>query len=146
MRKSLTDLVGATIEKTAEEEKIKKDMHEKVIDFFADSTGAPPDSEVHDWAQENGFAIDDVENCAYALAKKFSNFLKGGKSKGNLDVLKGADPKLLEIAINIEMEHTPDRDVSMKIVADHVTELGWIYYKTLPQFEKMLEAVNKKKG
>ena len=143
---SFTDLVTAEMEKTASEKESKKDMHQEFISFFHESSGAPTSGEIEEWAKGKRFGMDDVNDCAYAFAKKYANFLKGGDSKGSLDVFKGADPKLVEIAINIELEHSPDRETAMKIVADHVTECGWIYYMGLPKFEEMIKAAKGKKG
>jgi len=138
---TVTDLLKSAGEKA---ESIGLTLHDGVINLIS-SKDNMSDEDVHAWAKKNGYEKDAVEEAIYAIAKKYVNFLQGGKSKGKFDFSK-VDQKLVETAIKIEMEHTPDRDTATKIVADHVAELGWIYYKTLPSFETMLMKVMNKKG
>lgn len=139
---TITDLMKAAEEKKGSSSGVS--INDGVINLIA-SNSDMSDEDVHRWAEKNGYEKDAVEEAIYALAKKYVNFLQGGKSKGKFDFSK-VDQKLLETAIKIELEHTPDRDTATKIVADHVAELGWIYYKTLPSFEAMLVKVSGKKA
>ena len=47
--------------------------------------------------------------------------------------------KLDKTWINLEMEHTKNRNVAKKIVKDHIKEFGCSYYPELIKMEKKLK-------
>lgn len=119
-----------------EAEESKDDIEQKIIEFFVENP-YPEDSKVHNFAKELGIEPDDFETKIYKI---LSSFLSEGKSKSkNVDI----NSELLEKAIKIEMEHTTSREISLKIVKDHVAELGWEYYDALIKMEKTLEKSKK---
>ena len=114
------------------------DLKERVIDFFA-AYPNPTDKQVHEWAEEIGVDTKVVEEEIYKLATKFVRFWKGGKS--NLVKDFSYNEEQLKMGIEVELEHTPDRDVAEKIAKDHLVEKGLedSYYTLLKEMEESQE-------
>jgi hypothetical protein len=110
-----------------------------VAEFLVDHPD-PDDEEMHEWAEENGIPVDDVEKAAYFLATRYAKLLLGGKSKGVMHP-EAMDQETLKKAIKIEMEHTDDPLTALKIVCDHVHEhLDYYEDHALPALERTLKA------
>lgn len=96
----------------------------------------PKDKKFHEWAEGKGVNVHKAEATAYGI---ISDLMNKGRSKGKhpagvnrADVNKGVD---------IEAEHTPNKEIQRKITDDHNTELKKYYdsKKGLPAMEKRLE-------
>jgi hypothetical protein len=86
---------------------------------------------------ELGIDKDTVEHYAYKFAQLFiRGFMFSGKSKGIKP--EGIDPEEFIKGQKIEMEHTSDKLVALKIVYDHLNECP-DYYKRLEILEKACE-------
>jgi len=70
---------------------------------------------------------------------KFWRLMYGGKASEMRILPQDVDPDQLEAGIEIEHEHTPDRDVATKIALDHLAEYQ-NYYSALIEMERRLEA------
>lgn len=106
----------------------------KVLKFFHKNPN-PSDDEFHRWAESQGIEPDDAEEVAYRFVTEFANFIFGGKSKGERP--DNLDSDQLSKGIEVELEHTPSRAVSVKIALDHLTESP-IYYDALAKMEASL--------
>jgi len=102
-----------------------------VIDFLA-SNPNPDDESFHEFAEQNGLDIHSAESIAYALASKYVQFLRGGKSAG-MD-MSTVNPQELEMGLQVESEHTDDPTTQKKIALDHLAEMP-DYYTKLQQME-----------
>jgi hypothetical protein len=98
----------------------------KVIEFFKENP-YPSDDHVHAWAEEKRFDVHEVEALIYTLATKFVNLMTGGLSGQEGIEAKDVDQHELAQGIEVEYEHTPDKDVAEKIALDHLTELRDYY-------------------
>jgi len=72
--------------------------------------------------------------------KSFTDFMKGGKSKGQLP--PDIDPEELKMGIAVEMEHTDNETIARKIALDHLTEFRF-YYTALKAMEEVLKSMDK---
>lgn len=108
-------------------------MSEELIDFLADNPD-PPDSDVHDWAEEKGYDTDEVEAAIYKFATLYIKFLTGGKWNGSDLQEDEVDPDELEMGIEVEYEHTPDEATARRIALDHLAEID-NYYTLLKKME-----------
>ena len=104
-----------------------------IVDFFQNSPN-PDDATYHQFAEGNGWDINQAEGIAYALATRFVNLLRGGLAAENEFTIDMADPNELQMGIEIEYEHTPDASVAKKIALDHLAKIP-DYYTRLQQME-----------
>lgn len=84
------------------------------------------DSIVHATSERLGIDTHIFEGYIYNLLK---SFIKAGKSIEKNFKEEAADPKQLEIGIEVEMEHTTNRIISKKIALDHLSEQADYYSK-----------------
>jgi len=124
-----------------------KEMKEDFETFLKDNPN-PEDEEVHEWAEESGYAIDEIEELAYSMAHDYlsddekedleeiidehEDKIPGGKADNS-------DPEDFDIdqiakGIKVEMEHTDDPEKALEIAMDHLTELD-DYYDSLDKME-----------
>lgn len=91
----------------------------------------PSDEEIHQWAEDNGYTPEEVEEYLYALiatvAKKLSKSVDEADDK--------YDAAQLERGIEVEKEHTDNEDIAKMIAKDHLNELS-DYYTRLTKMEK----------
>ena len=113
--------------KTAEDDSIKR----KIMECFAKNEN-PPDTKIHKMAEKLGIEPDKLEEAIYKL---LSSFLSQGKSK---DYTGEYDPEELRMGIEVEMEHTNDRDIAERIARDHLAEFK-NYYTALKKMEEGLK-------
>ncbi len=108
-----------------------------VIEFikFLHENPNPSDSEVHEWAEENGLEVEEVEKQAYALATSMVDFLYGGLAFESGTTEDDVDPDELLMGIEVEMEHTNNELIAKKIAMDHLTEID-DYYTRLEEIEE----------
>jgi len=116
-------------------------MKNLVIEMLKNNPN-PTDQYVHEWAEENGFDVHEVEAEIYGLATKFVKFLTQGRSVEHGLTKDDVDQNELAMGIKIELEHINDIDVAEKIALDHLSELH-DYYTKLVAMEKSIETANK---
>lgn len=119
-------------------EKIAQDIlddniRSELLSFFKNNPN-PSDDDVHEWSEEKGYDADKVEEIIYRFATKFVNFWTGGRSNEKGIKREDVDKKQLAMGIEVEYEHTPDKDVSEKITLDHLAEIK-DYYTRLDKME-----------
>jgi len=110
------------------------EVKDKLWNDLADYLSKNPDStqdQVKAWASENNYEWGKVQDKMTIMAVKFSRFWTGGKygSKEAVDV-KNLSLEEIAAGIKVEMEHTPDVDVALKIVLDHESESYPVQYYT----------------
>jgi hypothetical protein len=108
---------------------VKKPSVDALVKFFVDNPN-PPDKKLHDWAEKNGWEVDDVEEMAYQMATKMAIFLTTGASVKKGFTEKDADPKEIELGYKVEKEHTDDKETQLRIILDHL--VGVKNYYTSP--------------
>lgn len=108
-----------------------------IIDFFRANPN-PNDSIVHDFASKKGFEPDDVEEAIYKLATVVANF------KHMDDADSDFDPNELSMGIEVETEHTDNKDIAAVIAKAHLAEIP-DYYTRLKKMEEEGKAANSKK-
>lgn len=98
----------------------------------------PDDNKVHAWAEELEMEVDDLEEAIYRLASEHARELgKADKIPGGLAAGKRRsdfDPDQVRMGIEVEMEHTDDRQVALEIALDHLAE-DPRYYTHLKEME-----------
>lgn len=123
-------------EAAGKEEKMPKDIEERLFDFFS-TKQTRKDPSVHNLAESLGVDPDDVEEVVYKLLQSFlsaGKFFESGKKESDFD------PKEIEIGIKVEMEHTNNPKIAKRIALDHIVEsLPVSYYTKLAAMEKEIE-------
>lgn len=108
---------------------INNELNEDVVIEFLSENQNPTDKKLHEWANNNKYDVEKVEEIVYRLATKFANFSKNGKANEVGITKKDVDEKELKIGIEVEKEHTPDLDVAERIALDHLAEMKDYYTK-----------------
>jgi hypothetical protein len=121
---------------TEEKDEIADDENKKLIDvaMFLKENPNPEDEELHKWAESKGYNVPEVEDAVYELATKYVQFWSGGKSNAEGMTSDKADPKELEMGIEVESEHSDDLFTRKKIAMDHLAEYP-DYYTRLKKVE-----------
>jgi len=110
---------------------------EKIIEFFKKKL-KPSDDEVHSFAEDEGINKHKFEEIIYEL---LGSFLGEGRSK---DFKGKYNPEQIKMGIKVEMEHTTNPLIALKITQDHLSEPGLEdYYTRLANMEN--EAKKNKK-
>lgn len=131
-------------------ETLTEEGRKKVIDLLASGKGKPiDDKKIHDLADELGLSPHILESEIYAYASMWAMNEVAKVNPGGRAEKKGVTSKdfpraTIEKGIKVEMEHTQDRELSEKIVLDHLAESP-DYYDALEKMESGLE-VGKKAG
>jgi len=108
-------------------------MLSAVIDYLQQNPN-PQDSDMHAFAEQNGFDTHQLETVVYTLATKMVNILRGGKMNEKQFDINTVDPNELEMGMQIELEHTSDSSIAKKISCDHLSEIP-DYYSRLKVME-----------
>lgn len=119
-----------------------ENIQKKLEDFFLENPN-PSDKKVHEWAEKNGMKHECVEKEIYKMATCYVNLVRGGESKGSDP--KDLDEKELKMGIEVEYEHTSEKEDARKIALDHLHEYKH-YYTGLEFMEKALELLEKESG
>jgi hypothetical protein len=69
-------------------------------------------------------------------------FMAQGAANQKPEILSAIPAEAFQKGIEIEKEHSDDPTVQAKISADHLAELGVLYYDALELMEDFLERVN----
>ena len=80
-------------------------------------------------------AIDSKTIDEKDMVDKFKQFSEHGRANEKKITEKDVDPKELEMGIEVELEHTTDRETASRIALDHLAELR-DYYTRLDKMEK----------
>jgi len=102
-----------------------------IFDFFSQNP-QPSDDDFHGFAEAQGYDVHAAEAAAYALAGKYIQFLRGGKSQG-MDMSQ-VDENELNMGLEVEAEHSEDMTTRKKIALDHLAEIP-DYYTRLAEME-----------
>jgi hypothetical protein len=120
-----------------------EDLKEEVLEFFEDHPN-PSDDDLHDWAEEEGFDIEEVEEIVYSLLSKSldndseEDYDEDEEIEGGL--ADDEDPEKYDLdqllkGIEVEFEHTDDPEIAMEIAMDHLEEKD-DYYDSLSKMEE----------
>ena len=116
------------------------DIKNKLITFLVENPN-PNDKSFHDFAEELGVDVHELESQAYKLSTQLAIFLKNGRANEKGITREDVDPKELQLGIDIEKEHTPDVSVAERIALDHLAEEGLPdYYTLLKKMERDAKA------
>ena len=137
-RALLRVLQAASLELTDEQ---KKKVHSLILKHQGK---AVPDKLVHDLADELGVETDELESYIYGLASKYLMFEDAKVNPGGRAEERGVteadfDKATLEKGIKVELEHTKNRALALRIVLDHLAEFPG-YYDALAKMEKGLKS------
>jgi hypothetical protein len=124
---------------------VKDKLWNDLADHLSEKTESTLD-EIKAWASENNYEWEDVQKKLVTMCVKFSRFWTGGKygSKEKVDV-KNLSLDEIAAGIKVEMEHTPDVDVALKIVLDHESEAYPVQYYT-GHLDKLEEKIKEEKA
>lgn len=115
--------------------KEEKDIKSEVIKFFA-SNPNPPDSKVHNFAEQLGIDPDVLEGIIYSILSDFIPLKHGD------DPDEKYDAEQLKMGIEVEKEHIDNPDVQKMIAKAHLAEFPK-YYDALKKMEdSMKKSVN----
>lgn len=123
---------------------LSKADKDKVIDLLAEAKGKEiPDSKVHALAEEIGISAHDLESYIYSIASELAAWQKsmynpGGKAEEAGIKAEDFPKETIDKGIEVELEHTTDRELAKKIVLDHLVESP-DYYDALEEMEAKLE-------
>ena len=106
-----------------------------MLSFFK-NTPYPDADRFESWCEQQGCEKAQALAVVFRLATKFTNLALGGKSRGEKHQV---DEDELAMGVNVELEHTKDKDVSEKIARDHLAEHPK-YYTALKKMEDGLKA------
>jgi hypothetical protein len=120
-----------------------EDLKEEVLEFFEDHPN-PSDDDLHDWAEEEGFDIEEVEEIVYSLLSESldndseEDYDEDEEIEGGL--ADDEDPEKYDLdqllkGIEVEFEHTDDPEIAMEIAMDHLEEKD-DYYDSLSKMEE----------
>jgi hypothetical protein len=104
-----------------------------IVDFLQ-SNPNPTDEQFHQFAEQNGFDVHQMEQTAYGLASKLVNLLRGGKMNDVGVDMAAVDPNQLQMGIEVEYEHTADQSIAKKIALDHLVKIP-DYYSRLKKMD-----------
>lgn len=105
-----------------------------VAKFFEDNPN-PDDDEFHEWAEGKGYNVHEAESKAYALATLAASFILHGRGLEKKLKAEDVDPKELKLGIEVEMEHTGNKQMAERIALDHLAEIE-NYYTLLKKMEE----------
>ena len=106
----------------------QQDTEDKIFEFFKNNP-EPEDSAVHEFSQSLGIDEHEFEGMIYKI---LGSFLGYGKSIG----FKGTyDPEQVAAGMKVEMEHTNNPKVALKITHDHLAEFDKYYLPYLKEME-----------
>ena len=117
----------------AGEESDDPKIREEVVSWLQENPN-PEDEDLHTWAEGKGYNVHEVEDQLYKLATSYCALLSGGRSAEQDFTEDEADPEQLKMGIEVELEHTDDKDVAKKIALDHLAEMD-DYYTKLKEME-----------
>ncbi len=92
------------------------------------------DTELHEWAEGKGLAVDKVEAQAYTLASALVEFLHNGKAYESDFTEDDASSEELAMGVEVESEHTSNPTMAKRIALDHLCEIK-DYYTRLKRME-----------
>jgi len=101
-----------------------------MIELFADDKKIKDHEDFHALAEGLGWEPSKLEEKAYALLQSFfaqGYFMKAGQGKE-------FDSKEVEMGKKVELEHTNNPIIALRITLDHLTEIP-DYYTRLAQME-----------
>jgi len=108
----------------------------------------PTDERFHEWAEGQGIVVDEAEAAAYKLATIAVQFLYGGRANEKGLSAGDVDKKELEMGIDVEYEHTPNKQMATRIALDHEAEfpsdVPLKYYPALKLMERLIKALSKR--
>ena len=108
---------------------------------FLKDNPKPSDADVHTWAEENGYAVNEVESLAYIFAAKLVELLTSGKSAEKGITSADVDQEQLAMGVEVEKEHTPCVAIARKIALDHLAEAeGAPHYTLLKEMEDKMHS------
>lgn len=94
---------------------------------------SPSDEEIHQWAEDNGYEPEEVEEFIYELLSSILRKMSKSADKPDSDF----DPDELKRGIEVEKEHTDNDFIAKMIAKDHLSEKGMSdYYTRLDEMEK----------
>ena len=129
MKKSeLRQIIKEEINKLFEQE-VSQEVKDEVIELLKSFNGKKvPDEKIHAIAEKHGISPHDLEDWIYSLASqhvsecllKKEDKIAGGK--GDKKSPEDVDKNELAVGIEVEMEHTSDKETAKEIALDHLTE------------------------
>lgn len=110
----------------------------KMTDLFFVFSGKPEvdPQYLRQICERRGWDYAAAQQLVYRMATLFARFMTSGKSSKNPGAKIDLDQ--LRKGIKVEMEHTPDEAIAMKIAVDHLCENAR-YYIELEKMEAKLE-------
>lgn len=121
-----------SINKEAEE-----DLSLIVYNYFKDNPN-PKDEDFHKFIEAKSINVHEAENAAYKYATLYIQFMEDGKSNEN-NATVSINEDQLKKGIEIEKEHTSNKDIATKIAKDHLSEFS-NYYTALDEMETKLKS------
>ena len=118
------------------------ELKKEIIEYFKNNPNPSDEGKggVHEWAEKNGHNKHKVEEAIYELLSTFVEFIVNGRANEKGFEEKDADAEELKMGIEIEFEHTTNKETAKRIALDHLSEFeGKKYYTYLKEMEKKIE-------
>lgn len=96
----------------------------------------PSDDKFHKWAEDEGIEVPVAEAAAYRLATAFVSFMLWGRANKEEVTMEDVDPEELALGISVEMEHTTNIMIAIRIALDHLAEIPDYYTRLLAMEEE----------
>ena len=110
------------------------DTDAKIVEFFKDSPKASPE-QFNEFVELLGEDEDDMQERVNRLMGVFVEFLANGRANEKNVVEADVDPEELKIGVEVEFEHTTNKETAQRIAMDHLAELK-DYYTRLKKMEE----------
>lgn len=123
LQQELDEYIGKSLDDLTVMKDVDENLKSDIMTFLIGNPN-PTDDEVHEFAVKLGYEKDEVEEVIYSI---LGSIIGEGVSGGEKD---DVDPDELSMGIDIEIEHTGDRDIAEKIARDHLAE-NPTYYSDL---------------
>ena len=122
-----------------------EDLKEEVLDFF-EAHPNPSDDDLHDWADDEGYDVEEIEEIVYSLLSERldsdseEDYDEESDEEIEGGLADGEDPEDYDLdqllqGIEVEFEHTDDPEIALEIVMDHLEEKN-DYYDSLSKMEE----------
>jgi len=102
------------------------EMQKKVIEFFKENSN-PTQEDLYNYSDFGKVAPQAVDEAVYELMSIFVQFLTEGRANDDGISEDDVDAEELKMGIEVEKEHTTNKETAKRISLDHLCEISDLY-------------------